>query len=62
MQAAARAKAGDTGLARSALRPYGTIEISGHLVEAAAEGDYIQSGAAVRVREIRGEKIIVEAG
>lgn len=60
MQAAARARAGDTGTARSALRPYGTIDIGGRLIEAMAEGDYLQSGTAVRVREVRGEKIIVE--
>lgn len=61
MVAAARAKAGDSGIARSALRPYGTIEVGGQLVEAMAEGDYVQSGTSVRVREVRGEKIIVEA-
>ncbi len=61
MQAAAKAKSGDNGTARSALRPYGTIEIDGRLVEATAESGYIQSGVAVRVREVRGEKIIVEA-
>lgn len=61
MQAAATARAGDSGIARSALRPYGTIEISGKLLEAAVEGDYLQSGTPVRVREVRGEKIVVEA-
>lgn len=61
MQAATRARAGEEGTARSALRPYGTIEIGGRLIEAMAEGDYLQSGTAVRVREVRGEKIIVEA-
>lgn len=61
MQAAIRARAGDTGTARSALRPYGTIDIGGRLVEAMVEGGYLQSGTSVRVREIRGEKIIVEA-
>jgi membrane-bound serine protease (ClpP class) len=60
MRDAARAKVGDRGTARSALRPYGTVEIADRLVEAAVEGDYIQSGTAVRVREVRGEKIIVE--
>ncbi|MFO1482509.1 MAG: hypothetical protein U1F71_04005 [Verrucomicrobiaceae bacterium] len=58
---ATRAKTGDSGIARSALRPYGTIEIGGRLVEAMVEGDYLQSGTAVKVREVRGEKIIVEA-
>jgi membrane-bound serine protease (ClpP class) len=61
MQAAAKAKVGDSGTTRSALRPYGTIELGGRLIEAMAEGDYVQSGTPVRVREIRGEKIIVEA-
>lgn len=61
MQAAAKAKVGETGITRSALRPYGTIEIGGSLVEAMIEGDYAQSGTAIRVREVRDEKIIVEA-
>ncbi len=61
MRDAARVQVGGSGIARSALRPYGTIEIGGQLVEAMVEGDYIQSGTAVRVREVRGEKVIVEA-
>ncbi|MFN0077781.1 MAG: NfeD family protein [Prosthecobacter sp.] len=61
MRDAARASVGDSGTARSALRPYGTIEIGGRLVEAMVEGGYVQSGTAIRVREVRGEKIIVEA-
>ncbi|MEZ5387947.1 MAG: NfeD family protein [Prosthecobacter sp.] len=61
MRAASAAKTGDSGVTRSALRPYGTVEIGGKLVEAMIEGDYAQSGTAVRVREVRGEKIIVEA-
>lgn len=60
MQDAANVKAGDSGTARSALRPYGTIETGGRLVEAMAEGDYVQSGTPVRVREVQGGKIIVE--
>ncbi len=61
MRDAILAQAGDSGIARSALRPYGTIDLGGRLIEAMVEGGYIQSGTAVRVREIRGEKIIVEA-
>lgn len=61
MQAAAKARAGDQGVTRSALRPYGTVEIAGRLVEAAVEGSYLQNGTVVRVREVRGEKIVVEA-
>ncbi len=61
MRDAIRAQVGDSGSARSALRPYGTIDIGGRLIEAMVEGGYVQSGTPVRVREIRGEKIIVEA-
>ncbi len=61
MRDAIRAQVGDSGSARSALRPYGTVEIGGRLIEAMVEGGYVQSGTQVRVREIRGEKIIVEA-
>lgn len=60
MQDAAKVKAGDSGTARSALRPYGTIELGGRLVEAMVEGDYVQSGTPVRIREVHGGKIIVE--
>lgn len=61
MRDASNAQEGDSGIARSALRPYGTIDLDGRLIEAMVEGGYIQSGTWVRVREIRGEKIIVEA-
>ncbi len=61
MQAAVRARAGEPGITRSALRPYGSVEIGGKLVEAMVEGGYLSNGTPIRVREIRGEKIIVEA-
>ena len=61
VQAAAKATVGETGITRSAMRPYGTVEIGGSLVEAMIEGDYAQTGTRIRVREVRGEKIIVEA-
>jgi membrane-bound serine protease (ClpP class) len=60
MQMAASVKVGSVGVSRSALRPYGTIEIDQKSVEAMAEGGYIDSGVAVRVREIQGPKVIVE--
>lgn len=60
MQAAAKASVGEAGITRSTLRPYGTVEISGRLVEAMVEAGYLDNGTPVRVREIRGEKIIVE--
>lgn len=54
-------QAGDMGITRSALRPYGTVEFGDRRVEAMVEGGYLTSGTAVRIREIRGPKIIVEA-
>ncbi len=61
MREAIRATVGDSATTRSALRPYGTIDLGGRLIEAMVESGYLQSGTTVRVREIRGEKIIVEA-
>jgi membrane-bound serine protease (ClpP class) len=61
MRDAIRATVGDSATTRSALRPYGTIDLGGRLIEAMVESGYLQSGTAVRVREVRGEKIIVEA-
>jgi membrane-bound serine protease (ClpP class) len=59
---AAKARIGDTGITRSALRPYGSIEIGGKIIEAVADANaYLESGRAVRVREISADKIIVEA-
>lgn len=54
-------RCGDAGVTHSALRPYGTVAFGERRVEAMVEGDYLQSGVAVRVREIAGAKIIVEA-
>lgn len=51
---------GDTGVTRSALRPYGTVEFGDRRLEAMAEDGYLPSGTVVRIREIRGPKIIVE--
>ncbi len=59
--AAAAVSAGARGLTRSALRPYGTVEIDGRMVEAMVESGYLQAGEPVRVREVQGSKIIVEA-
>ena len=60
MQTVAQVRIGDQGVTRSALRPYGTIEIDQRPLEAMAENGYIDASVTVRVREIRGPKIIVE--
>jgi membrane-bound serine protease (ClpP class) len=57
---AAAVRPGDEGIARSALRPYGTIEIAGRQMEATVDSGYLQSGTPIRIREIPGLKIIVE--
>jgi membrane-bound serine protease (ClpP class) len=53
-------KPGDTGLTISALRPYGSIEVGHHRLEAMIEGGYLPSGASIRVREIVGARVVVE--
>lgn len=58
---AALVQVGDLGQTCSALRPYGTVEFGEQRVEAMIEDGYLQSGSPVRVREIQGSKIIVEA-
>lgn len=60
MQTVAKVRIGDHGVTRSALRPYGTVEIDQRPLEAMAENGYIDASVTVRVREIRGPKIIVE--
>lgn len=52
---------GDMGMTCSALRPYGTVEFGERRLEAMVEGGYLQNGTAVRIREIQGPKVIVEA-
>jgi membrane-bound serine protease (ClpP class) len=60
-QAAQAVRAGDTGIAISALRPAGTAEFDGRRVEVTADQGYLPNGTAVRVREIQGTRIVVEA-
>lgn len=52
---------GDTGHTISALRPYGTVQFGDHRIEAMIETGYLQSGCDVRIREIQGVRIVVEA-
>lgn len=61
VQAALAVHPGDTGVAVTALRPYGTAEFDGHRVEVTADQGYLPNGSAVRVREIQGTRIVVEA-
>jgi membrane-bound serine protease (ClpP class) len=58
---AAAVKVGDVGVARSALRPYGSAEFHGVQVEAVAEGGYVQAGTALEIIEVAGNRIVVKA-
>ncbi len=61
MAAVSSVRTGDVGVSRSVLRPCGTIEIGGKSMEATVEGGYIEAGVSVRVRDVQGPKVIVEA-
>jgi len=51
---------GMLGSTRSALRPYGNVEFEGGIMEATVEGDYLPQGTQVKVRAVKGGRIVVE--
>jgi membrane-bound ClpP family serine protease len=53
-------RAGEEGICVSALRPVGKAEFGGRLVEVASEGDYVDAGTRVRIKEVSAAGIIVE--
>lgn len=61
MHAAREVQPGDVGTTCSALRPYGTVEFHSRRLEAVVESGYLQAGVPVRVREVAGTRIVVEA-
>lgn len=52
---------GRTGSVFTALRPSGTIVVDGRRVDAVADGTFIEAGRAVRVVEVHGNRVVVEA-
>jgi membrane-bound ClpP family serine protease len=60
MTAIRHLQVGDKGCTLSALRPYGSVQFGDHRIEAMIEGSYLQSGRAVRLREIQESRIVVE--
>ena len=52
---------GDTGTSLTLLRPSGTADFGHGPVDVLTEGDLIQSGTALRVQKIEGNRITVEA-
>ncbi|UCD51344.1 MAG: NfeD family protein [Phycisphaerales bacterium] len=52
---------GETGRVLTPLRPVGLCEFDGCRVECAAEGEYVQAGATVRVIRVEGMQPTVRA-
>lgn len=50
---------GKTGVACTALRPSGIAEIDGQRFNVVTEGDFIESGANIRVSKAEGNRIVV---
>jgi len=51
---------GDTGIARTLLRPSGKMTIGKEIYDVVAQGEYIAQGTEVRVINIKGARIIVK--
>jgi membrane-bound serine protease (ClpP class) len=51
---------GREGIAATVLRPTGTGDFQGRRVDVVADGEFIQKGSAIRVKEVEGFRIIVE--
>ncbi len=50
---------GETGVARSILRPAGKADFSGKLVDVVTDGEFLESGAAIRIVRVAGERVVV---
>lgn len=55
----AEARPGDRGVCLTALRPSGSVEVSGIPVDARSSGAYLEAGAEVRVLRVEGGTVIV---
>ena len=53
--------AGSEGTALSDLRPAGIAEIRGRRVDVVADSEYLEEGTALRVVEVEGNRVVVEA-
>jgi len=52
---------GRTGNATTVLRPTGAIEIDGERYDVVTEGEFVESGTAVRVLYVQGSRVVVAA-
>jgi membrane-bound ClpP family serine protease len=53
-------KPGAEGVAVSALRPAGSAEFDGKILEVTTHGDYLAAGSRIRIVQVRGQLIVVE--
>lgn len=51
---------GDCGVAESVLRPSGKVRFGQQTLDVVADGSYIEEGAAVEVKQIQGNRLIVK--
>ncbi len=56
------AKAGDTGIARSTLRPTGKAQIGAAFIDVITDGEYIESGTKITVIESTPNRVLVTKG
>jgi len=57
----ATAFVGRTGTAVTVLRPTGAVEIDGERLDVVTEGEFLESGTAVRVLYVQGSRVVVAA-
>ncbi|MBM7614652.1 NfeD family protein [Alkaliphilus hydrothermalis] len=50
---------GETGVVKTFLRPAGTIEINGELLDVVTEGAFVEAGVTVKIIKVEGRKIVV---
>ena len=56
-----RIKVGAVGQTIAELRPSGRAEIDGQIIDVISQGEWIDTGQRVRVIEVQGNRIVVEA-
>jgi membrane-bound serine protease (ClpP class) len=52
---------GAVGIAITQLRPAGIGDFGGRRIDVVTRGDYVNAGAAIRVAEVHGSRIVVDA-
>jgi len=54
-------RVGDTGLARTTLRPAGKANFGAAVVDVVTDGEFIDPGQKIRVQAVEGSRVVVEA-